>query len=96
MPLNTYYLKLAKAVDDLTPLIEEVKALHRANLANYDAQLAKAVEMDLFTEWLSSDTPILSETKSTREALEALQNEAERRHVLTLSYFKIACSIAGA
>ena len=90
MPLNTYYLKLAKAVDDLTPLIEEVKALHRANLAIYDAQLAQAVEMGLFSEWVASDTPILNETKETRKALEALQNEAERRHVLTLSYFKIA------
>lgn len=89
MPLKTYYLKLAKAVDDLTPLIEEVKALHRANLAKYDAQLNQAVSMGLFTEWLSSDTPILNDTQSTRKALEALQNEQERRHVLTLSYFKI-------
>ena len=90
MPLNTYYLKLAKAVDDLTPLIEEVKALHRANMAKYDAQLNQAVSMGLFSEWVASDTPILNDIKSTRNALEALQNESERRHVLTLSYFKIA------
>ncbi|CAB4139642.1 hypothetical protein UFOVP338_69 [uncultured Caudovirales phage] len=82
-------MKLAKAVDDLTPLIAEVKALHRANMAKYDAQLNQAVEMGLLSEWIKSDTPILNETKETRKALEALQNEAERRHVLTLSYFKI-------
>lgn len=89
MSLETYYLKLAKSVDDLTPLIDEVKALHREAIASFNEQVDQSIALNLFVEWIKSDTPIFNETKETRKALEALQNEQERRHVLTLSYFKI-------
>jgi hypothetical protein len=81
MPLETYYLKLAMATDDLTPLIEEVKALYRDAIAAYNEQLDRSIELGLFIDWLKSDTPIIRDVANLRNAVEALQNEANRRHL---------------
>lgn len=81
MSLETYYLKLAKSVDDLTPLIAEVKALYHEAIASFNEQLDQSIVLNLFVEWLKSDTPIIREVASLRDALEALQNEANRRYI---------------
>jgi hypothetical protein len=81
MSLETYYLKLAKGVDDLTPLIAEIKSLHRDAIASFNEQVDRSIELGLFINWVKSDTPIIQEVASLKNAVEALQNEANRRHV---------------
>jgi hypothetical protein len=81
MSLETYYLKLAKGLNDLTPLIAEVKALHSDAIASFNEQVNQSIALNLFVDWVKSDTPIIQEVASLRNAVEALQNEANRRHV---------------